>query len=316
MLRWLAVHREVLDYYYAFRFDEKSDYNYHGYLSDTAYKRIINKANSQLVKSDYPQDYGILTIDKYICNHFMQSHGLPCVKVEALLYGDLVYLTDGSVIDIDTLFRKINGVYFIKPAIGSCGKSIIKIDVTDGQAFMGDSAISQKKIREHINDKPFFMQKKVNQHVLIGDIYSDAINCLRINTIIKGGIPIYLSAFMKIGTGNSVVDNWDFGSVLVGLNPQTGNLLKNGYYKPGSLKQGICHRHPDSNIRFDGYPIPFFHEAVEVCKKAHAYFYARFIIGWDIVITPEGPVILEANCPPEIHPQQVLYGGLKKELML
>lgn len=44
----------------------------------------------------------------------------------------------------------------------------------------------------------------------------------------------------------------------------------------------------------------------------HKQFYELESIGWDIVITPNGPVILEGNDDWEIGGPQDTSGGLKK----
>ncbi len=45
----------------------------------------------------------------------------------------------------------------------------------------------------------------------------------------------------------------------------------------------------------DGFEIPYFHDAVELAKVAHTYFYGLDSIGWDIAFTNDGPMIVEGN---------------------
>ncbi len=35
------------------------------------------------------------------------------------------------------------------------------------------------------------------------------------------------------------------------------------------------------------------------------------MIGWDIGITPDGPIVIEGNNITTLHAYQVLYGGMK-----
>ena len=71
-------------------------------------------------------------------------------------------------------------------------------------------------------------------------------------------------------------------------------------------------QHPLTGVEFAGYEIPFWKEVVDLVKNAHAQFYSLQSIGWDIVITEKGPVLLEGNDDWEIGGPQDTYGGLKK----
>jgi hypothetical protein len=70
-------------------------------------------------------------------------------------------------------------------------------------------------------------------------------------------------------------------------------------------------KHPNSKIVLDGYQIPFFKEACQLAIKATNYLPNR-IIGWDIAITNEGPIVVEGNEKPSLHITDVAYGGYLK----
>ena len=89
--------------------------------------------------------------------------------------------------------------------------------------------------------------------------------------------------------------------------------MKDGFF---NLKfGGKIDRHPDSGVIFDGYTVPLYHEALQLCLKAHSYFYGIHSIGWDIAISENGPVIIEGNDNWGIAMFQILYGGLKKRFL-
>lgn len=64
-------------------------------------------------------------------------------------------------------------------------------------------------------------------------------------------------------------------------------------YKPGY--GGIVREHPQTHVRFSGFEIPYFHDAVKFATRLHSYLYGVHSIGWDIAITEAGPVIIEGN---------------------
>ena len=56
--------------------------------------------------------------------------------------------------------------------------------------------------------------------------------------------------------------------------------------------------HPDSGVIFTGYEIPFFHDALTLVMKAAQEIPEIRYIGWDIAISANGPVVIEANGAP------------------
>jgi hypothetical protein len=142
-------------------------------------------------------------------------------------------------------------------------------------------------------------------------VNATALNTTRILTILNGKDPAYLTGFQSFATGNAEIDSWGHGSVYVGFNYRESVLKGLGFYHPAVKKYARVETHPDSGIKFDGYFIPYLNESVELCLKAHRLLYNNFIIGWDVVITDEGPLILEANEKPGMNAVQCIDGGLR-----
>ena len=71
-------------------------------------------------------------------------------------------------------------------------------------------------------------------------------------------------------------------------------------------------RHPNTGIIFEGYKIPHWNEIVENVKKAHLFFYGLHSIGWDVVVTDNGIMIIEGNDNWDTFGVQ-LYNGARPE---
>jgi hypothetical protein len=74
-------------------------------------------------------------------------------------------------------------------------------------------------------------------------------------------------------------------------------------------------KHPQTNTVFKDYQLPCYKESIEMVKSLHQLFQNFFMIGWDIGITPEGPIVIEGNNITNLHPYQVLYGGQKDSFL-
>jgi hypothetical protein len=168
---------------------------------------------------------------------------------------------------------------------------------------------------KRLEGSKWVLQKRIKSHETIRKMNATALNTSRIVTILNGKDPEYLTGFQSFATGDTEIDSWGEGSVYVGFNYRKSVLTGLGFYHPTVAKYARAKAHPDSGINFDGYFIPYLNESVELCLKAHRLLYNNFIIGWDIVITDEGPLILEANEKPGMNAVQCIDGGLRYKIM-
>ncbi len=113
--------------------------------------------------------------------------------------------------------------------------------------------------------------------------------------------------FFKIAVGNRVVDNIDGG--------RTGNFLAAVRLGDGTLGTPVAYsrtdrgietveRHPETACPLRGFRLPFWDEARKLAERASLLFFPLRTIGWDIAITPTGPVLVEGN--PNWDPTNLL----------
>ena len=72
--------------------------------------------------------------------------------------------------------------------------------------------------------------------------------------------------------------------------------------------------HPNSKVVFKDFYIPFYSECIIEAKKLHSYLYNIHSIGWDIAITENGPLFIEANDAWDLSLMQAGDRGLKKDI--
>ena len=153
--------------------------------------------------------------------------------------------------------------------------------------------------------------KIIEQHKEINKIHDKSVNTLRIISLITSeNHPEIISVFMRFGVGDSVIDNASSGGFFVGVNIDEGTLKDTGHYlsQYGGAK---IKKHPDSGFIFEGFKVPYFKEACEEVLKGIMVIPNRFI-GWDVAITPNGPIIVEANSNPHLQISNIANGGLLK----
>ena len=129
----------------------------------------------------------------------------------------------------------------------------------------------------------------------------------------RDGTPEILCAYLKLALGASAVNNFRAGQTgngeaMIDLEAETLTPL----VVPGPDEVGVVlhDRVPGSGRQVVGWRVPFFEEARRIVLGAAPHLLPMRTLGWDVAITPGGPVLLEANnywgsllvpLPPEAH---------------
>lgn len=127
---------------------------------------------------------------------------------------------------------------------------------------------------------------------------SRTLQTVRLNTIVRrDGRVAIVAPVMKLATGRGDADNFRSG--------ETGNGLCDVDLATGTLGP-LTVRGPDGRgrlstsvladgTRVEGRRLPMFPEACALVREAAPHMLPMRTIGWDVAITPDGPVVVEAN---------------------
>lgn len=158
------------------------------------------------------------------------------------------------------------------------------------------------------NSRGFLLQEYLNQHADIEQLAPFTINTVRIVTLLHAGKTIILLACIRLGRDRGMVDNYSQGGYCAYVDPETGVI---GPAKrkatPGAELET---HHADSGVVFAGRVVPLWNEALRLCVRAASAAPGLRTIGWDLVITPAGPMIIEGNRGWELTMWQAVGGGL------
>ena len=99
-----------------------------------------------------------------------------------------------------------------------------------------------------------------------------------------------------MGGDGSVVDNLHAGGgVVAGVDLETGKICTDGV-------TWQCERyvnHPVTGVKLRGFEIPYFKEAKEMVYEMIDKLGINGIVGWDIAISENGPLLIEPNGTPD-----------------
>lgn len=206
--------------------------------------------------------------------------------------------TKGLTLDSFNVFIEGLPSFFYKPLDGDSGVGVEKIAV-EGNI---------DKLYSDIIQKPFgILEETVVQHDGMNLMNPNLVQTIRFFVCKKKtGAEVLFAAMRTSLKANVCVDNAGAGGSFAGVDLQTGKICTNGFSEVDSLKgrydvslineYGV-EKHPVTGTTFKGFEIPFFQEARELVVDIanHIDFYGRKLLGFDIAISKNGPVVIEVN---------------------
>lgn len=297
-VRWGIKYHELNRFYNLYNMDIEGHacVDDQGFIDYLTFYRQRNCVNSLFSLND---NHVIILRDKHLMNLFFRHYNIPTPEIIGVVYNGKFYDDQWNECTVEDVVREMEVDFFLKKTDGECADGVFHIT----------SLI-------HLKEFPFkkgkyILQKRVIQHPGMNKLWDGAINTCRICTLFDGEQVSVLAAVLRVGTSTSApVDNWAHGGISVGIY-EDGSLVEYGVFKPGY--GGKAYQHPDTHVQFCDFVIPEYQKAVELCKRAHLTLKEIPAIGWDIAITPEGPIIIEGNDNWEISLMQASNHGLKKE---
>jgi len=263
----------------------------------------------------------VITGDKFYFNVFLERFGIPTPMVYCFIK-DRSPLYINSKFTIDTsksseeqlrLFFSNDMDAFCKPSDGQLGNGVFALRISGRKIFVDNEETTVEKLIATVLSADYLIQERIYQHEKMSELCPSAINSIRLITVMDmDGVVHPFGARLRIGRLGSSVDNWAKGGILVGIDMEKGCLKKKGFLKP---EYGTStDYHLDTKVKFEGFEIPFFQDAVEAAVKLHKFLYRCHSVGWDIAITENGPVFIEGNGLWEISGMQAVHGGMKQQI--
>ncbi len=169
-----------------------------------------------------------------------------------------------------------------------------------------------KSMYSDVVSSAYLFQETIIQHPEMDRINPSCINSIRIDTFVdKDGSSEILSALLRMSITNSHVDNATSGGCYVGIDSASGNLSKYGYSFITVTGGAVFTHHPVTGTLFEGFKIPYFEELQTLVLNVARLVPSLRLIGWDVAITRNGPVLMEGNCGYDITLNDMIYGGYR-----
>ena len=269
---------------------------YYGSIYEPYQRRRLNKEVQR-------REYSIIFDDKEVCYQICSSANIPLPKQYGCIDPGEDYLKKIEMIFSNCDCRKI----IIKPVRGSGGKDIVLAYKYGNQIEMRKQnhvlALDQFKlgyrsvVQEYLEQHPSLLR------------FSKSFNTMRVVTLLtKESEVLIIGALMRFGVGDAYIDNTSSGGIAVGIKLDNGELNSIAY----DFDCKVYELHPTTKIAFAGFVIPYWTEVIDLAKTIQRHFTYYKLLGLDIGITPNGPVLIEINPSHDNVGLEQSYGPILK----
>ena len=137
------------------------------------------------------------------------------------------------------------------------------------------------------------LEEFVYQHENLQRLAPNSLNTIRFITQLteKGTVEI-IGASLRMGIYKNT-DNLSSGGIAAKINITNGKIESQGVSFDITVPD--YELHPISNMKIEGFQIPYWNEVRELCIRAASKYQDNKSIGWDVAIKQDGPILIEGN---------------------
>jgi len=306
---------------------------YRFYLKDKKMTEMLTYMSNQEVTSKlrpliYDERMLVILNNKLLFHRFYGASGIALPKFMGFFHPESGFTNDTLPLrNLDDFKRWIQreGInqFFVKPCGGKQGFGVMAIYriLPHGNSYIFEDAEGQEWKLEKLIDglslraketrySGYILEEVVEQHPLLNRVNQSSLNTCRLLTLKLPDNTVEAPfAIARFGRKNSYVDSWSQGGIAYGVEMDTGKLTR-GSFNPQWGTTRTDPSHPDTEVNLQGLSLPYWEETIAQVKKAASITPGIKSIGWDVAITPDGPLIIEGNSTWSPIAIQSLNGGL------
>lgn len=193
----------------------------------------------------------------------------------------------------------------LKPLDACMGKGIEAVTVPDEQ-------MAREVFDRMVGKGQWIVEERIRQAKAIADWNESCVNTVRFLSFLNPRTGFNaITPFFRTGRKGAVVDNAGSGGIFANVDVKTGIICTCGIDEMGNRYE----EHPDSHLQYEGWQIPQYEQLVAMVKEMHETIMPSHpYVGWDLALTDNGWVVIEANWGQFIN-QYVDHVGRKREFL-
>lgn len=245
--------------------------------------------------------------DKLLFTHTMRTLGLTHPPLVAFVLRGRLLPTDGTVGSatpgqwLEAELTEQRHLVF-RPVSAGGGMGVFFLERHEGQLLVNGAQQPSELVHEHIRGlDQYLVTEFVRQADYSATIHPATPNTVRALTLwdYSSGTPFIMAATHRFGRATTgPTDHFHF--VNAGLSASID--LDSGRLGPGMMLSSsgeLCSfdAHPDTGASITGVTVPYWEETKRQLLEVAAALPQSPYVGWDILMTDQGPCWLEANSP-------------------
>ena len=272
--QWRRILRDSLRYnvsileYYQFRFFERSDSEKAAWAGTGTMYEFQRRANPPASRS--------ILADKTL---FLDAYR-PFIRHDVATLSEIEQDATHTERLLDAHAHLV-----LKPPRGNCG-----IGVT----FVESASLTADTLRDAMRSHGFgLVEERLAQHSALHALSPSGVNTVRVFTCLDAHDHAHILGCRLRISVNSAVDNMAAGNLAAPIDDETGTVVGSGVYS--DITRPPESVHPVTGVAIEGFQIPFWEETLALVHAAAEMHPQNRSIGWDVVITPDGPGLIEGN---------------------
>ncbi|MFM1538479.1 sugar-transfer associated ATP-grasp domain-containing protein [Helcococcus bovis] len=183
-------------------------------------------------------------------------------------------------------FLKKHEIIFAKDPYSCGGKGVERI-------LSNKITNTEKLFNRLLSENKYLIEEGITQHKDMNKLSLNSINTIRTGTVIneKGEVSV-IYMVLRVSQTDSYLDNGSLGGYWTLLSED--GVIDKPLYTNVPL-ESIITKNKLTGFDYMGFQIPMIKELKELAIKAASLHKELRYIGWDIAISEDGPLIIEAN---------------------
>lgn len=235
----------------------------------------------------------------------LDDKGAFVARFASLLGRHAIILETATKADIEQLARRAHCIV-LKERHGSQGSGVRLLPSTQ------EGVDEAWRFRQTC-----ILEEPIRQHESMTKAFGHGVSAIRIVAARDATrvLHLYAVAYLASPETASGVVNIHVGALVTQVDISTGSLMGPALAKDGHRR---LTSHPSTGVVFDGFRIPYWERALQLVERAMYLCPEARIIGWDIGIAEDQPVLIEGNSDPGTYQyaQHRAYGtgrGLRSQ---
>lgn len=172
-------------------------------------------------------------------------------------------------------------------------------DISDFEAFRA----------ELISGRQFLLEELIPQHEEMSRLCNTSVNTLRVISFFDGDRVNVIASVLKIGNGGAI-DNFSHGGMYTMLDDR--GVAQFAAFDGENQTFTV---HPVTGTSIVGFQVPMFDEVLRFVDTIARVVPQVPYVGWDIAISPDGPVVIEGNYNTGVFQSKPSVSGIRTGLL-